>query len=61
MAPKPLTRQQMADLAKSLEALLDIIHRDEMTASTATVYRLEGAVTALDSVLGNEPNLRAPG
>jgi hypothetical protein len=41
----------MADLARSLQALLDAIHRDEMTASTAMVYRLEGAVTALQAVV----------
>jgi hypothetical protein len=41
----------MDDLATSLQALLDVIRRDEMTASTATTYRLQGAVTALESVL----------
>jgi hypothetical protein len=42
----------MADLARSLQALLDAIERDEMTVSTATTYRLEGAVSALKSLLG---------
>jgi hypothetical protein len=41
----------MADLARSLHALLDAVRHDELTASTATTYRLEGAVTALDTVL----------
>ncbi|MGA8680469.1 MAG: hypothetical protein ABSB54_17625 [Acidimicrobiales bacterium] len=54
MAQKALTHGEMADLARSLQALLYAIQRDEMTASTATVYRLEGAVTALDTVLGND-------
>lgn len=49
--PKALTRSEMADLARSLHALLDAVHHDELTASTATTYRLEGAVTALDTVL----------
>ena len=54
MARKPLTRSEMADLARSLQALLDAISNDELTASTATTYRLEGAVTALETVLGND-------
>jgi hypothetical protein len=52
VAPKALTRSEMADLARSLQALLDAIERDEMTVSTATTYRLEGAVSALKSLLG---------
>jgi len=47
----------MADLRRSLQALLDAIERDEMTASTGMVYRLEGAVTALDAVLARIPSL----
>jgi hypothetical protein len=54
MAPKPLTRSEVADLTRSLQALLDAIHNDELTASTATTYRLEGAVKALEAVLGHE-------
>lgn len=58
---RSLTRREMDDLAKSLQTLLDAIRRDEMTASTATTYRLEGAVTALGGVLGRgEPRLDAP-
>ncbi|MHB1510792.1 MAG: hypothetical protein ACYCST_14655 [Acidimicrobiales bacterium] len=52
MPRRLLTPREMDDLAKSLRALLDAIRRDEMRASTATTYRLEGAVTALESVLG---------
>lgn len=52
MAPKALTRSEVADLARSLQALLDVIERDEMSASTATAYRLEGAVTVSQTVLG---------
>jgi hypothetical protein len=47
MAPKALTRSEMADLARSLQTLLGAIHNDELSASTATTYRLEGALTAL--------------
>jgi len=51
MATRPLTRQQMAELARSLDALLDAIRREELSATTAMTYRLEGAVTALGAVL----------
>jgi len=49
---------EMTDLARSLQALLDAIERAEMTASTAMAYRLEGAVTALEGVLGTRPSGR---
>ena len=51
--PKVLTRRELRDLATSLQALLDVIHRAEMTASTATTYRLEGAVIALETALSD--------
>ena len=51
LAPRLLTRQQMADLARSLAAALDAIRNDELSASTTVTYRLEGAVTALETVL----------
>lgn len=54
MARKPLTRSEVTDLIRSLQALLDAISNDELTASTATTYRLEGAVTALEAVVGHE-------
>jgi hypothetical protein len=54
VAPRPLTRQEVSDLAGSLQALLDAIERDEMTAATAMTYRLEGAVAALEAVLGDD-------
>lgn len=39
-------------LAEQTEALLRRIGSDELTASTATKYRLEGALAALEAVLG---------
>jgi hypothetical protein len=36
------------------------MHRDEMTTSTATTYRLEGAVTGLMSALGRESDMTPP-
>jgi hypothetical protein len=56
VAPRPLTRQQMSDLARSLAALLEAIRRDDLFASTALTYRLEGAVTALQTVLDLPPD-----
>jgi hypothetical protein len=61
MAPKALTRREMADLARSLQALLDAIGNHELSASTATTYRLEGAVTALDTVLACDPTTEGSG
>jgi hypothetical protein len=58
VAPKSLTSGQSTELARSLRALLDIIRRNEMTASTAMVYRLDGAVTAVEAVVGDEPKVR---
>jgi hypothetical protein len=54
VAPRPLTRAETADLARSFQALLEVIERDEMTASKTTVYRLEGAATALQHALGTQ-------
>ncbi len=39
------------ELSRLLVGLLDAIHSGELAASTATRYRIEGAVVALD-VLG---------
>lgn len=44
-------------LAASLHSMLDRIRADELTASTATRYRLEGALTALEVVLGTRASL----
>jgi hypothetical protein len=48
----PLSRREIADLADRLRGLLEMIETDEMSATTAMTYRLEGAVAALDVVLG---------
>ncbi len=48
----PLTRAQTDALAGSLRSALALIRTDELSASTATTYRIEGALAALDTVLG---------
>jgi hypothetical protein len=50
---RPLTRREIAELADRLRGLIAIIEADEMSATTAMTYRLQGAVTALDAVLGH--------
>jgi hypothetical protein len=47
-----LTRQQTEALADQVGRLLDQVRSDELTASTSTRYRLEGALVALEVVLG---------
>jgi hypothetical protein len=47
-----LTPEQTAHLADQLEALLACLDADEMSASAATRYRIEGAVAALQAVSG---------
>jgi hypothetical protein len=60
--PGPLTRQQTADLVESIRKLLAAIDADEVSASTATRYRLEGALGALEEVLGERSaSLNTPG
>jgi hypothetical protein len=52
-----LTKQQTAELALSLAAVLDRIRGEELTASTAVVYRLEGALVAVRAVLGETDSI----
>lgn len=53
--PRPLARSQINALAESIRSILAMIDTGSMTASTATVYRLQGALVALDAVLGGDP------
>ena len=48
----PLTRSQTAALAKDLQALLDRVKPGDLEASTGMMLRIEGAVKALQIVLG---------
>jgi hypothetical protein len=43
---------EIVELADRLRALLYMVDKSESTATTAMMYRLEGAGAALDAVLG---------
>ena len=59
MAARPLTRGEVTELAGRLHGLLDMIAVDELTATTGMTYRLQGAVVALDAVLGRDSSFRS--
>jgi hypothetical protein len=54
MAARPLTRGEIAELADRLRGLITMIEADEMSATTAMTYRVQGAVTALEALQGDE-------
>lgn len=49
---RPLSAAQLADLAGQLRSILDLMDGGSMTASSATRYRIEGALSALEAALG---------
>lgn len=48
-----------AELADQIRRTLAAIDAGELTASTATSYRLQGALSALDALLGRPSTLLA--
>lgn len=60
MPGHPLTRSEIAELAERLQALLVMIEGEDMSASTAMTYRLQGAVSALEAVVGRSHSLLDP-
>jgi hypothetical protein len=54
---RALNRREIADLADRLRGLLDMIEADEMSATTGMMYRVQGAVVAIDAVLGRDASL----
>jgi len=52
MAARPLTRTEITELADRLRGLIAMVDNGDMSASTAMSYRMQGAVVALDAVLG---------
>lgn len=57
MPPRPFTRTEVIELTDRLRGLLEMVDEDNLSATTAMTYRIEGAVTALDTVLGNDSPL----
>jgi hypothetical protein len=55
--PRPLTRTETAELAGSIRDLLAMVQRDELDATAAMIYRLQGALAALETVLGERSGL----
>jgi transcription elongation GreA/GreB family factor len=47
-----LTRKQITALAAELRTMLDKIEAGDLEATTSMRYRIEGAITALEVVLG---------
>ena len=50
--PSPLTRMETLKLIEDLQELLDRLRRGDFEASSGMVLRIEGAVKALEIVLG---------
>jgi hypothetical protein len=55
VAPKPLNRAELADLADGLKRLLDMIETGEMSAGSGTVSRLEGAWILAETLAAGRP------
>ena len=52
-----LNREQTRSLLVDMKRLLSKLESGELSAPAATVYRLEGAIVALEAVLGEKPAL----
>jgi hypothetical protein len=50
--PKPLTRSEVDALAADLRSMLAKIETGELEATTAMLYRLQGAVGVLEVIAG---------
>ena len=56
MTKSVLTRSETAALADSLRRTLGLIYANELSAKPRTTHRLEGALIALEAVLGARSN-----
>ena len=57
--PRQLQPGNVAKAQDGLQRILEAIGRGELTASSAYVARLEGAISALSALLGDSPDLTA--
>jgi hypothetical protein len=57
MAAHALTRGEVGELADRLRGLISMTEAGEMTATTPMTYRIEGAVAALEALLGHDSSL----
>ena len=58
--PERLHRRTVAESREGLERVLEAIHKGELTASAGYVARLEGAIAALEALLGESPDVGEP-
>jgi hypothetical protein len=54
-----MTNDEVQELAETLRRLLALMDAGDLVASTATQYRLQGALAALEGVLGRSSTLVA--
>jgi len=54
---RPLRNAQIEELAESLRQTLAACEAGDLVTSTSLVHRLEGAIAALESVLGKRSSL----
>lgn len=57
--PRRLGPADVAEARDGLQRILEAIGRNELTASSAYVARLEGAISALSALLVDSPDLTA--
>lgn len=51
--PERIERRTVADTRQGLQRILEAIRRGELTAGPSYVARLEGAIAALEALLGD--------
>ncbi len=54
---RPLRNPQIEELAESLRVTLAACEAGDLVASVSLIHRLEGAIAALESVLGQRSTL----
>jgi hypothetical protein len=57
MPTRPLSRDEIAELADRLRLMLDTAATENLAVTMAMKNRVQGAVVALDAVLGYNPTV----